>query len=164
MTNFRVRILAGALLFLSVLAQAEDAGWAYFGATQTGTRYSALKQINRANVAGLEVAWTYRTGELERLGTSREGKQSFENTPTLVDGLLIVCTPTARIIALDPATGAERWVFDPNPTPLPKASVEPAVSRWSSWAAATAACFRSFEISSKISPRSPTVVRTRGLH
>ncbi|MDX1580517.1 MAG: pyrroloquinoline quinone-dependent dehydrogenase, partial [Alphaproteobacteria bacterium] len=35
-----------------------------------------------------------------------------QNTPTIVDGKLIVCTPFNRIIALDPATGQEVWVFD----------------------------------------------------
>jgi len=138
LNNFRVWILAGGLLSLSGVAQAEDAGWAYFGATQTGTRYSALKQINRANVAELEVAWTYRTGELERLGKGREGEQSFEDTPTLLDGLLIVCTPTARIIALDPATGVERWAFDPNPTPLPKSVNFPKCRGVSNWLDETA--------------------------
>lgn len=116
----RIRVVVGLLAILPCIAVGADAGWAYFGATQAGTRWSALDQINRANVADLEVAWTYRTGELERLGPERSREQSFENTPVLVDGLLIVCTPTARVIALDPESGAERWIFDPNTYPLPR--------------------------------------------
>ena len=119
----RAQIVVSALALWLGIAQADttgDAGWMYFGGAQTGTRYSTLNQINRDNVRDLEVAWTYRTGELDRLGPERSREQSFENTPILLDGLLIVCTPTARVIALDPVSGAERWVFDPNTYPLPR--------------------------------------------
>lgn len=88
--------------------------WSYYGATPGGTKYSALAQINRTNVERLEVAWTYRTGELERRGETFERSQAFESTPILVDGALILCTPVARIVALDPVTGVQRWAFDPN--------------------------------------------------
>jgi len=112
------RTAAAALCVVGSLPLAAQQ-WSYYGATQAGQRYSALEQINRDNVAALEVAWVYRTGELERLGEAFAAEQSFENTPILVDGQLIVCTPLGRLVALDPATGAERWVFDPNSYPLP---------------------------------------------
>ncbi len=38
---------------------------------------------------------------------------AFEDQPSLIDGNLIVCTTSRRLIALDPQTGKERWVFDP---------------------------------------------------
>ena len=38
---------------------------------------------------------------------------AFENTPIVVDGTLYLCTPTNRVIALDPVNGTERWAFDP---------------------------------------------------
>ena len=86
----------------------------YPGATQAGARYSAIAEINRSNVADLEPAWVYRTGELERRGAALARQQSFQDTPMLVAGALIVCTPMGRLAALNPATGQERWVFDPN--------------------------------------------------
>ena len=43
----------------------------------------------------------------------KRAQAAFENTPILVDGTLFLCTPRNRVIALDPATGAERWRFDP---------------------------------------------------
>ena len=116
----RSRVLFCVVALWLGVAQAGDSGWMYFGGTQSGTRYSTLDQINRANVKDLEVAWTYRTGELDRLGPKRSREQSFENTPIQLDDLLIVCTPTACVIALDTASGAERWVFDPNSYPLPQ--------------------------------------------
>src|SRR5439155_170478 len=38
---------------------------------------------------------------------------AFEATPLLVDGTMYLGTPLGRVIALDPGTGRERWVFDP---------------------------------------------------
>ncbi|WP_165797353.1 pyrroloquinoline quinone-dependent dehydrogenase [Solimonas fluminis] len=79
---------------------------------QMGTKYSPLTQINRGNVAGLEKAWEYHTGEVP----PKNGPQAliaFEDQPTLVDGNLLVCTTTRRVIALDPATGKQRWIYDP---------------------------------------------------
>jgi len=86
--------------------------WTDYGATKGGIKYSMASEINRSNVDDLEVAWVYRTGEAERRGASFPGS-SFQNTPITVAGSLIVCTPYERIIALDPETGAERWVFEP---------------------------------------------------
>jgi quinoprotein glucose dehydrogenase len=101
---------------LAVAGRVESAdpygGWAYYGGTQDGIRYSSLDQITGGNVEDLEVAWTYQTGEMERRGPDLITNSSTQNTPTLVAGSLMICTPYNRLIALDPATGKERWVFD----------------------------------------------------
>ena len=69
-------------------------------------------QITRDNVSRLQVAWTYRTGEADaRFATTKPA--SFEATPVVVDGTMYVGTPLGRVIALDAATGQERWIFDP---------------------------------------------------
>jgi quinoprotein glucose dehydrogenase len=65
-------------------------------------RYSALKQINRDNVNRLEVAWTFRSGD---------GAANVQCTPIIVDGILYAPTPGRAIVALDAATGVERWRF-----------------------------------------------------
>src|SRR5262245_32324021 len=41
----------------------DDVEWAYYGGDSGGSRYSALAQINRSNVAQLEVAWLTRAGD-----------------------------------------------------------------------------------------------------
>lgn len=111
--GIRSGMAAAALSFLtSLAASAQD--WPAHAGSQAGTKYSALKQIDRRNVQRLQLAWTYRTGEIERRGPALARKQSFEATPVLVDGLLVLCTPFGRLAALDPASGRERWVFEPN--------------------------------------------------
>jgi quinoprotein glucose dehydrogenase len=97
-----MRCLPALLFALALFAQSDP----------TGARYYGLKQINTHTVAGLEVAWTYRTGALEP-ATALNHKAAFESTPLLVDGLLYVTTPFNAVIALDPETGAEKWKFDP---------------------------------------------------
>lgn len=82
--------------------------WTAYGGDAGGTRYSRAAQITRENVKSLTLAWTYRTGDW----AVGPGQTRFEATPLLVDGTLYVATPFGRVIALDPATGRERWAFD----------------------------------------------------
>jgi quinoprotein glucose dehydrogenase len=105
-----------ALCFLAlpnVSAQSESgADWPYYGHDAGGMRFSPLTQINRENVAKLKVAWIFHTGDVSE--ASRDRKRSgFESTPILVDGTLYFTTPFNRVIALDPATGKQRWAYDP---------------------------------------------------
>ena len=53
-------------------ANAAEGGWPQYAGEAGGDRYSALDQINRGNVAGLEVAWSYRSSRVRLLtGLSR---------------------------------------------------------------------------------------------
>ncbi|HRO59474.1 MAG TPA: hypothetical protein PK177_09970, partial [Burkholderiaceae bacterium] len=93
------------------LPVADDLSWSAYGGDPGMTRHSAIAQITPANVGRLRVAWTYRTGEVERRG--RWGKWGkFQATPILAAGHLLFCTPFGRVVALDPATGRERWVHE----------------------------------------------------
>src|ERR1700736_2032237 len=76
------------------------------------SRLSGAAQITKANVAGLALAWTYHTGEPARRGAAFK-RSIFQVTPIVADGKLLFCTPFDRVVALDPASGAELWVFDP---------------------------------------------------
>ncbi len=69
-----------------------------------------MNDIRRENVAALEVAWTFRTGDAY---TPKMGRPTaHEATPLLIDGTLFLSTPLGRVIALDPVTGTKRWAFD----------------------------------------------------
>ena len=87
--------------------------WSAFAGAPGGGRYSALDQINRANVGKLAVAWTYHTGDLLNYAPGKRAT-SYEVTPILNNDKLYLCTPLDRVIALDPATGKEIWAFDPH--------------------------------------------------
>ncbi len=111
--------LASGLLLLSlwssgVAAQGED--WLYYGGDAGGTRYSTLTQINRENIGQLELAWSYRTGVAE-LPPEILNIAAFHATPLKLParagGHLVFCSPLNQVIALDPATGEERWRYDP---------------------------------------------------
>ena len=93
-------------------SEEDSAGWAWYGGDAGGNRYSEAAQIGAGNVDRLTIAWTYRTGELGA-GFARAEKLAFEATPILVRDTLFLSTPTSIVIALDPATGHERWRYDP---------------------------------------------------
>lgn len=110
---------------------AVGADWIAVGGDRGAARFSSLDEIHRGNVGELAVAWTWNTGELER------GGKTIECTPLVVDGVMYVTTAYLRVAALDAATGAELWSFDPftdlPPTGMPLASggVNRGLAYWS---------------------------------
>ena len=100
--------LAGAS---AVVAQDDDASaWVHYGGDQRGMQYSSLSQLHTGNVAQLEEAWRFRTGEL---GQGHREPFAFQANPILVEGRLYLPTGSAIVFALDPATGREIWRYDP---------------------------------------------------
>lgn len=92
----------------AVPAAATSAGdWRYYGRTPAGTRYAPVDQINRDNVAGLEVAWTFRSGDVP------QGSAQDQSTPLFVGDTLYTCSPNNIVNALNPDTGEVKWTFDP---------------------------------------------------
>jgi quinoprotein glucose dehydrogenase len=107
-------VIAALLLcvFVSIGADRAPVDWPVWGGDQGGGHYSALAEINVANVAKMQRAWTWKTGESEMKEYGvRPGM--FENTPLMIDGVMYVTTPYNRIVALDPETGVELWSYDP---------------------------------------------------
>nr|WP_047167024.1 pyrroloquinoline quinone-dependent dehydrogenase [Sphingomonas sp. Y57] len=107
--------------------------WDQWGATAGGTRFTPAAQITPGNVAHLTVAWRYSTGELARRPEGMQVNSTNETTPILVAGSLVTCTPFGRVIALDPATGREKWVYDAKVDPgfkLPDQYICRGVSQW----------------------------------
>jgi quinoprotein glucose dehydrogenase len=81
--------------------------WPMVGRDFGGTRHSPLTQITLANVNQLKVAWIYHmkpSGETGDLHLS-------EDQPLVVGSTMYVTTPYSRIVALDAATGREKWIF-----------------------------------------------------
>ena len=84
-------------------ADSEPENWLTTGRDFGKSHYSPLDQINRETVAGLGYSWGYDTLTMRGL----------EATPIVVDGVMYTSGTTGRVYALNAATGAEIWAFDP---------------------------------------------------
>ena len=100
---------------LSTPAAAQD--WMHYGGDAGGSHYSVLDQINTGNVEQLKQAWVYRTGDMDR-PDMQVRFSGFHVTPILLPEAagrhLVLCSAYSKVIALDPATGEERWAYDPD--------------------------------------------------
>ncbi|MDX2222019.1 MAG: pyrroloquinoline quinone-dependent dehydrogenase [Rhodospirillaceae bacterium] len=102
-----------ALAFSPAVAEPIDPrAWESYAGTPGGGRYSALEQITRDNVGRLRVAWRHDSGDVAADPAEKRGLSSYEVTPLVADGTLYYCTPLNKVIALDAATGGEKWRFD----------------------------------------------------
>ncbi|MGD9853342.1 MAG: pyrroloquinoline quinone-dependent dehydrogenase [Planctomycetaceae bacterium] len=109
----------------------ENVDWISVGGDRGCMRYSTLDEIDRENVARLEIAWTYHTGELDR-----DPPKTIECTPLVIDGAMYVSTAYSRVVALDAASGMPWWQFDPlrdypSKHPLASGGVNRGVAYWS---------------------------------
>jgi alcohol dehydrogenase (cytochrome c) len=93
-------------LFATVSAHAQDgatrADWPSYGGTPQGRRYTALDQINAANVKNLVPAWLFQTGDYA---------ENLQATPIVVDGVMYIITARDNVFALDAATGRVIWRY-----------------------------------------------------
>ncbi|WP_293974334.1 PQQ-binding-like beta-propeller repeat protein [Sphingomonas sp.] len=129
MTSIRSRssrigiVIATFLAGAPALLHAEAPGdWSGYGRDESHARHSPLKEITPGNVATLREAWTYHMrpsgANGEAIGTPdsagpqmRTGFSASEATPLVVGGVMYLATPYRRVVALDAATGRERWVY-----------------------------------------------------
>jgi alcohol dehydrogenase (cytochrome c) len=79
----------------------EPESWLTYSGNYAAHRYSRLKQIDRTNVAGLKVAWIYQI----------RGRQHFETTPLVFDGVMYITDPPSDVTALDLRTGRPIWHY-----------------------------------------------------
>ncbi len=85
------------------VARGQDVDWPHYLGSKERNLYSSLQQITRENVSKLKVAWTYDTGN----------RAEYQANNLIVNGVLYTPTATRAVIALDAATGAEIWKWDP---------------------------------------------------
>ena len=84
----RMTICLLALLLEALPAGAATFEWSAYGGDGNGRRYAPLAEITPANVDGLALAWTFRTGELGDGFSRAHDALTFEATPLFVDGTL----------------------------------------------------------------------------
>ncbi|MBA2353897.1 MAG: PQQ-binding-like beta-propeller repeat protein [Acidobacteria bacterium] len=98
--------------------------WTAHGADAGHRQYSPAAQLTPANVARLQVAWTYRTGDARP-----DGRSQMQCNPIVIDGVLYATSAQLKVFALDAATGRQRWVFDPLAVAGPDKAAAVGVSR-----------------------------------
>jgi quinoprotein glucose dehydrogenase len=109
------RLFAGGCLLLLCITACRNhvngpdySGWKTYAGSKDGIRYSSNDQLNTGNVSGLQVAWTYSSQDKDTGNHSQN-----QCNPIMVDGVLYGVTPRVKLFALDAATGALKWLFDP---------------------------------------------------
>ncbi|MEQ9451773.1 MAG: pyrroloquinoline quinone-dependent dehydrogenase [Pseudomonadales bacterium] len=115
--------LGALLLFAPASRAAENIPWPAYGGDKGGGHYSTAVTIDKGNVSNLTEAWHHRSGDFtegaldvfaENLAEdARARPTTFIVTPIMVRDTLYYCTAFNRVFALDPGSGTERWVFDP---------------------------------------------------
>jgi quinoprotein glucose dehydrogenase len=91
-------------------AAAANVDWPRYGGNLASQRYSPLALIDRSNVARLEVAWRFNTGNY-----GPRPEQRNETTPLMINGVLYTTVGVTRnVVAIDPATGETLWIWRPN--------------------------------------------------
>lgn len=98
------------ILFLMGIAAASGYGqtdWQGYAGDPGGRKYSALKQIDTGNVAGLKPAWQYSV----RSTAEGESGALTQAVPIVVDNVMYMPTRLRTVVALEPETGKELWSF-----------------------------------------------------
>ena len=73
----------------------DTSSWLMYGGNYENWRFSPLKDVNRKNVKGLQVAWIFQTGIPGQL----------ETAPIVADGIMYLVTSYNHLYALDAVTG-----------------------------------------------------------
>jgi quinoprotein glucose dehydrogenase len=110
-------VLAGASVggaFLAAQRAEPEGEWRHYSGDTTGGKYSPLAQINKDNVHELRVAWRWPFADRAlQEGDPLLRTTRTEETPLMVNGVVYMVTGLGLVAALDPATGQQRWVYDP---------------------------------------------------
>jgi alcohol dehydrogenase (cytochrome c)/quinohemoprotein ethanol dehydrogenase len=87
-----------------VQAESQPENWLTYGRTYSEQRFSPLRAIDDKSASRLGLAWYFD------LDTNR----GQEATPIVVDGVMYFSTAWSKVFALNAATGARLWSYDPN--------------------------------------------------
>ena len=102
----------------SVAGSAFSADWPSYGGDNGSQKYSTLDQVNASNVVDLVTAWSWESPDNATVADNiaqqnyRAVPAGFKATPIVIEGVMYVPSSFGRVVALDAASGEEKWVFD----------------------------------------------------
>jgi quinoprotein glucose dehydrogenase len=118
-TTLRIVLAALAVLVAAGHAHAQrgasNGEWRSYSGDAGSSKYSALDQIDKRNVARLKIAWrrpSLDAAVLAQAPQMRAGRQ-FRGTPLYVDGVLYAPNAVGFVEAFDAGTGKTLWVEPP---------------------------------------------------
>ena len=94
---------------LALCCTAGDKDFPKVGGNLGNQAYSSLTQINKGNIQRLGPVWLNHVSAAPP-ATNSVGQQT---TPIVVDGVIYLDTPSGGVIAVDGATGATKWKWQP---------------------------------------------------
>lgn len=105
------RVLIETIESRSLLLDGTVGGsWPNYAGNLSSNKYAPLDEIDEDNINDLQVIWRWRSPDNDIAGAVNS---VFESTPLMIDGVLYTSTSFSQVAAIDGATGATQWVYDP---------------------------------------------------
>ena len=115
--NLQICIISGFFASCSQVEPDLDLGpegeWRHAGGDHSSAKYTALNQIDSSNFSELEIAWRWQSADLRLPEGVGYGTADYRAVPIFVNGTMYVNTNHGMVAALDPESGDELWLFDP---------------------------------------------------
>lgn len=87
--------------------------WRHAGGSHASQKYAPLDQIDAGNFNTVEIAWRWQTADARIPQDLDFPTGDYRAVPLVVNGVMYTNTNHGQVAALNPATGEELWVFDP---------------------------------------------------
>src|ERR1700674_1789663 len=94
--------MCAGLALAATAASAAGTDWPVSGHDAGGQRYSPLTQIDKSNVANLQIAWSYHLTPAGYSGRPRLA----ETVPVVIGNSMYITSEYGEVIALNATTGA----------------------------------------------------------
>jgi quinoprotein glucose dehydrogenase len=83
-----------------IASHAHARDWRDYGGGPDQSKYVVMKDITKANISQLAIAWTYPSGD----------ERAYQFSPLIVDQVMYVLAKNSSLVALDVVTRKELWI------------------------------------------------------
>ena len=104
LTRIPLAILV-SMLFISSAGNPTYTDWTSYNGGNDCNHFSALTQINPANVSQLKLAWEYASGGADSVKNTTQ----IQCNPLIIKGVMFGVSAASQAFAIDAATGKEIW-------------------------------------------------------